>query len=124
VQNVLTRFCVVAGYLGILGIIILSLMPGSSRPHTGWSGLVEHLIAYLLVAVVLGLGHRTPRARLIIGLLLTGEAALLELLQHFVAGRLSQFQTFAVGSVGAWIGLGLAASIIALGRLLPLLRNT
>lgn len=81
--NVYYCLCILAGYIGLLGSVILTLIPGSLRPHTGSGGLVEHLIAYFLAAVAWGLGCRTTRAVLLVGLVLTGGAAVLELLQHF-----------------------------------------
>jgi hypothetical protein len=35
-----------AGFFGVLAIIVLSLVPGAYRPHTGLPGVAEHFIAY------------------------------------------------------------------------------
>ena len=31
----------------LLAIAVLSLVPGDDRPHTGYSGNIEHLVAYV-----------------------------------------------------------------------------
>jgi len=101
-------FWIATGWLGFLGVAILSLLPAESRPHTGVGGQLEHLVAYALVAGSLGIGHKSYRDRLIVGLTLTCGAALLELLQLFIPGRNSEFAGFLAGFFGISLGLGLA----------------
>jgi hypothetical protein len=44
--SALTRVAPLAGFAGIAAITILSLVPGSERPHTGLPGHAEHFAAY------------------------------------------------------------------------------
>jgi hypothetical protein len=46
----------VAGFFGVLAIIVLSLVPGTYRPHTGLPGVAEHFIAYCSTAFAFALG--------------------------------------------------------------------
>jgi hypothetical protein len=57
-----------AGFCGVLGIIILSLVPGVDRPHTGLPGEVEHFIAYGLTASALALGFRPLAFRVVLAI--------------------------------------------------------
>ena len=45
-----------AGFFGVLAIIVLSLVPGTYRPHTGLPGVAEHFIAYCSTAFAFALG--------------------------------------------------------------------
>jgi hypothetical protein len=65
----------VAGLTGTLTLVVLSLLPGSERPHTGLPGQLEHVIAYCATAVFLGLGYSTARARVGVVLFLALLAA-------------------------------------------------
>ncbi len=42
----LTRLFRLAGVTGVFLIVVLSLVPGSYRPHTGAPGGLEHFFAY------------------------------------------------------------------------------
>jgi VanZ family protein len=86
-------------------IIILSLLPGPERPHTGLPGKIEHVVAYCATAVFLGLGYSTGRARVGIVLFLPLLAATMELAQHWIPGRHSQLIDFVAGLVGASLGI-------------------
>ena len=44
--------------LCILGIAILSLIPGDLRPHSGVPGRAEHFLGYFLTAFLLGMQRR------------------------------------------------------------------
>ena len=115
--GVVRRVSLGAGYLGYLGIVILSLLPGSSRPHTGWGGQMEHVIAYALVGGAFGLGYPFPRSRIVVGVLLTATAAALEGLQYLIPGRTPELISFAAGLFGAWIGVGLAIATLKISGL-------
>jgi hypothetical protein len=41
------RMARLAGGLAILGVIVLSLVPGELRPHSGLPGIAEHFVFYL-----------------------------------------------------------------------------
>ncbi|MEP7173237.1 MAG: VanZ family protein [Aestuariivirga sp.] len=105
----LRRLSIVAGYVGYAMIVVLSLLPAQTRPHTGIGGEYEHWIAYALVGGAFAAGYSTTRARLFAGLALTGNAAILELLQNFIPGRTPEFTGFLASSFGAWFGIFLVA---------------
>ncbi len=98
-----------AGYIGFSMIVMLSLAPAGSRPHSGFGGQYEHLFAYALVGAAFGMGYRTARWQLFSGLALSSAAAILELLQNFIPGRNPEIVGFLISALGAWMGL--AASI-------------
>ena len=95
-----------AGWIGVLIIAVLSLVPGAERPHTGAPSQIEHYVAYLLVGFVLALGYVQNRGVVTIGLLLALYAGLLELL--FIPGRSARVIDILVSAVGAWTGIVLA----------------
>ncbi len=99
----------VAGYLGYVMIVILSLLPAQTRPHTGVGGEYEHWIAYALVGGAFAAGYFATRAWLFAGLALTASAAVLELLQNFIPGRTPELAGFLASSLGAWFGIFLVA---------------
>lgn len=103
------HLCILAGYVGTVIIVVLSLVPPSLRPHTGVGGKIEHWIAYALVGLAFGLGQQTARLRLRTGIALSAAAALLELLQNFIPGRNPEVVGFLSSSMGTWMGLGLAS---------------
>jgi VanZ family protein len=105
----LWRLSAIAGYVGYVIIVVLSLLPAQTRPHTGVGGEYEHWIAYALVGGTFATGYLTTRARLFAGLALTGSAAILELLQNFIPGRTPEFTGFLASSLGAWFGIFLVA---------------
>jgi VanZ family protein len=101
----LQRLSVIAGYVGYVMIVVLSLLPAQTRPHTGVGGEYEHWVAYALVGGAFAAGYSTTRAGLFAGLALTGSAAILELLQNFIPGRTPEFTGFLASSLGAWFGI-------------------
>jgi VanZ family protein len=105
----------VAGLFTVAAIGVLSLVPGSARPHVAWPWSLEHAAAYLAAAMLLSLGflearttHRAagPRAFTIAGLLATYGAAL-EALQHFVPGRTASLVDLCANVVGTILGIGI-----------------
>ena len=106
------------GYLGILLIVTLSLIPATARPHTGAGGEYEHGIAYALVGFAFGWGYRLLRPRLFFGVALMATAATLEVLQNFVPGRSPEVAGFLTSSFGAWMGLlaAMLASVLVQAR--------
>jgi VanZ family protein len=94
-----------AGLIGVLAIIVLSLVPGADRPHTGLPGKVEHFIAYCSTASALAFGFRTRAAWIAIAVGLTLLATSMELLQLWVPGRHSAIGDAIVSSFGALMGV-------------------
>lgn len=105
----LRRLSVVAGYVGYAMIVVLSLLPAQTKPHTGVSGEYEHWIAYALVGGAFAAGYSATRARVFAGLALTASSAILELFQNFIPGRTPELTGFLASSLGAWFGIFLAA---------------
>ncbi|MGH8743343.1 MAG: hypothetical protein ACREUY_03600 [Burkholderiales bacterium] len=106
------RLWLIAGYIGSLLIVALSLAPPTLRPHTAAGGQYEHLIAYALVGAAFGMGYRAAPWRLFSGLALTAGAAILELLQNFIPGRSPEVIGFLASSLGAWLGLVLSTAVL------------
>ena len=89
-------FCVVL-------LAYLSLIPGDLQVRTGFSGLLEHLVAYLATTMLFALGY--PHKRLQIGLALVAYAGLLESLQAFSPGRTANPLDACASGTGAVIGV-------------------
>lgn len=105
----LRRLSIGAGYAGYMAIVVLSLLPAQTRPHTGIGGEYEHWLAYALVGGAFAAGYPATRARLFAGLALTASAAILELLQTFIPGRMPELAGFLSSCLGAWFGIFLGA---------------
>jgi hypothetical protein len=103
-----------AGFIGILGIIVLSLVPGIDRPHTGLPGQAEHFIAYCVTAFSLALGFRSTASRAIIALALTLLAGAMEVLQLWVPGRHSAIIDALASSLGGLFGIALGGLLLGL----------
>ncbi len=95
-------------WLCIPTIAILSLVPGEARPHTGFPGQIEHVLAYFLTALLLGVHQRTLASVAILALALCAYAGILETLQVWVPGRNAQLIDFAASSCGALSGVSLS----------------
>ena len=100
-----------AGWLVIIVIIILSLVPAQARPHSGASGGFEHLLAYLSAGILLGFGYPDRKARIKLGVLLIVLAGGLEILQLWVPGRHSELAGFLGSFSGATLGMAAAAMV-------------
>jgi VanZ family protein len=104
----------VAGYLAVLLIGVVSLLPGTLRPQTGVPGQFEHLIAYFSASVVLALrADLSPRWSA--SLLLVPYAGGLELAQLFIPGRHARLSDFLFNSIGAALGALAAIGISKIG---------
>jgi VanZ family protein len=99
----------------LLAILVLSLVPGTLRPHTMMLPPgVEHVAAYAVAAFFLGLAghHRVPPVQLV--LLLTAYGGLLELGQLWVPGRNGQVSDIGADLTGASIGIVVALATMRL----------
>jgi VanZ family protein len=76
-----------AGVAGVVLIVVLSLIPGPYRPHTGAPGGAEHFFAYAATAVALALGWRSLAQGVLIAVGLLVLACGLELAQLCAPGR-------------------------------------
>jgi VanZ family protein len=102
----------VAGALAVVIIAILSLVPGSWRPHTGAPKELEHVAAYLLTAAFLTFGFGKYRYPIMIALCLSIYSAALEIAQIEIPGRQAAVLDFVVSSSGAIVGCLLAWAIL------------
>lgn len=106
------------GWLAVLSVIILSLVPASYRPHVLPNNYAEHFVAYIVVGYLLASGYPALGQRLVLGAMLGIGAGSLEIAQLFIAGRISSVGDFAAGVSGALIGLNLSSVVRRLfGRL-------
>jgi hypothetical protein len=104
-------FWLTAGLTGWAAIIILSLLPGSARPHGGVGGVVEHFSAYALVAFSMVLGFDEVRRWIWVAPILAGVAAILEIVQIYIPGRNADVTGFLSALAGAFIGMATAKTI-------------
>jgi hypothetical protein len=107
------------GWTCVVAIVMLSLVPGNERPHTGLTGRFDHVIAYCGTAGLLGLGYPTTKVRFEIVAMLALLAAVLEVAQLWVPGRHSQFIDFAMSSGGACLGMSVVAIVDRIGLTCP-----
>jgi len=104
-----------AGFVSIAMLIVLSLVPGTLRPHVFASGNSEHFFAYAATAFFLGLGN-APRTTAVFVSFLSAGAAAAELLQTWIPGRSPGFDNFVSSSTGALIGAVVAISLTTVLR--------
>ena len=103
----------VAGFAGIAAITILSLLPGSERPHTFLPGQVEHFIAYACTGFALSVGYPGLRERLVFWAALGTASGVFEILQRWIPGRSCEFEDAVVSTLGLSTGLVLGAMAAA-----------
>jgi len=96
-----------AGWIAVLAIAVLSLVPGEMRPRVLSVSQVEHVLAYMAAGSTLTFGYFRRRNVAMIAALLPLYAALLEVLQIWVPGRVSRLIDVAAGTLGTWIGIGM-----------------
>ena len=99
------------GWACIVAIVVVSLVPGDTRPDTGLPGQIDHIISYCGTAGLLGLGYPTAKSRLGMIVMLTSLAATLEVAQRWIPGRHPQFIDFAASVAGTCLGM-LAAMVV------------
>jgi VanZ family protein len=100
--------------LAVLGV--LSLLPSASLQRTGFSGHLEHFMAYLLSAGIFCLAYRSQRQSVRIAVGLAAAAALFEIGQYFSVGRTPALADWMGSSTGVVVG-GFIGLMVA--RLLP-----
>ncbi len=100
-----------AFWICVAGILYLSLVPGTLRPHSGVSGHFEHFIAYAGTAAL-----SVPQARGRLSLLaaaigLSWLSGAVEIAQLWIPGRTGELLGFVWSSAGAWLGIMVAQVI-------------
>ena len=109
----LTRLAHIAGWAGIAAITILSLVPGSDRPHSGFPGQVEHFAAYACTGLALSLAYLGLWERLAFWLGLAAASGVFEILQIWIPGRGAKIQDALASTIGLTAGLVLGAMAAA-----------
>jgi hypothetical protein len=102
-----SRVVVVRGlaWFGILAIVVLSVVPSSLRPVTGWGHQFEHFVAFALVAGIFAIGYRLPLMKLLVfAFLFCGG---IELLQLPLATRHARLSDFVIDFFASWLAIGL-----------------
>ncbi len=92
-------------WLAVLAIMVLSMVPGDLRPHVMGNSYYEHFTAYFITASLLTVGYPRPMQLLANWALLTACAGMLEVIQFSIPGRTASVSDFAMGTIGAWIGV-------------------
>lgn len=100
-----------------LVITVLSLVPGEERPHTGFSGNVEHFVAYAGTAGITALAFLPPTVPAIM-LGFSAASAVFEICQIYIPGRTSGFDNWFASTLGA-----LAGAYVARRLLQPLIES-
>jgi VanZ family protein len=114
----------------LLAIVLLSLLPGHIRPHTGAPGEFEHFIAYFGAGLFISIRYQLLRLRLIFWAVTAILSFILEILQQFVPGRGSGLYDALASSSGLTVGILLAAALTARGWrdvidwAMPILKHT
>ncbi|MFG1371686.1 VanZ family protein [Xanthobacter oligotrophicus] len=104
-----------------LVIVILSLLPGSERPHTGYSGNLEHFVAYLGTGAMTAFAF--PAASLLrLALPFCLASGLFEIAQTVIPGRSPGVDNWMASSLGAFVGI-IAVRTVARPLLMRCLRR-
>jgi VanZ like family. len=105
------QFLRLAGWLALLAILLLSVVPGDLRPHMMPSKQMEHFTAYLIAALMLALVNPVWWRTIVIALSLMLYSGILETVQLWIPGRTSSVADFAASSLGAWCAVFLVPLI-------------
>lgn len=90
--------------LCMVAVIVLSTLPGVDRPHTGFSGNLEHFVAYLGTAFfVSGAFSRIRGAKTV--LILSIASASFEIMQIYIPGRGPGVDNWMASTAGAIAGV-------------------
>lgn len=91
--------------LVLLGIILLSLEPGTFPPRPRWNDKYQHALAYAVAGVTGFLAFPARRRR--VGWSLVALGGVLELGQAFVPNRSSEFADLLANALGVGTAWGL-----------------
>ena len=94
------------GWLGVLAIGVLSLVAPSLRPVTFLPHDLEHVAAFIITGLALGLGYPGRIAQHMAMLVIF--AAAIELAQFYAPGRHPRVSDFVVDALGACAGIVIA----------------
>ena len=98
-----------ASAICLLFIIVYSLIPQTERVNTGFPGKIEHILAYSVTGLLLGLSIPSKNGPLLAAAHLAWIAALLEFLQQWSPGRHPRVSDAVISTVAGAVGAALAA---------------
>lgn len=96
----------ISAWIAIVAITILSLVPASTRPVSGASNTLEHLLIFGLTGLAFGFGYGVNYLRQMIGLVFFAGA--IELSQYAAASRHPRLIDFIVDATTACFGVAVA----------------
>lgn len=108
----------VAFFAGMLTVAVLSLLPQDAVPQVDLSDKLQHLIAYLCVALAGGIAFPEGRFPIVLGLVLVVLGVGIEGAQAFIPGRFASVGDAVANTFGVLIGVALARVAGARGGLL------
>jgi VanZ family protein len=94
--------------ISVCAILALSMVPGAERPYTGMPDSWENFIAYFGTAFLCACSRRTWKGRLLTVLGLIACSISMELLQHFIPGRVPSVEDVIANGIGAFVGTACA----------------
>ena len=98
------RFFQAAGWLLLLAIVVLSIVPPEDRPVTPAPRDLEHLSIFLMTGFAFGIGYSAYLLEFC-GLIVFSAA--IELVQLAIPGRHAELGDFFVDSISVCIGVGI-----------------
>jgi len=124
ITRVMTRYLIIAarlaGWLLILLITVLSLVPPGLRPETPVPHDLEHAAIFAAAGFAFGIGYYSRLKGVAAGLIVFTAA--IELVQMVVPGRHARFEDFVVDALAMVAAVALGAAIMAIG-VMPLLNE-
>ena len=75
---------------GTLAVVVFSVLPGQEMPSLGVSDKIEHVVAYAILGLTGGLAFPTPKATILLLVLLPMLGITLEVVQLVTPGRSSE----------------------------------
>jgi VanZ family protein len=93
----------------LLFIVVYSLIPQAERLGTGIPGEIEHVLAYGVTGLLLGLSFRSEKGPLWAAMHLAWIACLLEVLQQWAPGRHPRLSDAVISAAAGVLGAALAA---------------
>jgi len=108
------HFARILSWLCIVAIIVLSLLPGSLRPHLFENGSIEHVLAYAGTGFLLAISYHALHTRLLFLVGLGVLSCLFEIAQIWIPDRHPQVIDAVASTAGAAIGLLVGAAAVSI----------
>jgi len=96
----------------LLFIVVYSLIPQTERVNTGFPGGIEHVLAYSLTGLLLGLSIRSKKGPFLAAAHLTWLSCLLEFLQQWSPGRHPRVSDAIISAAAGTLGAAAAAWLL------------